>query len=58
VPSDLSSWQIKVEVQRASEALPTTATCYKRIRIPAYATAEELSAKLNRAVLENTYQMA
>ena len=58
VPSDLSSWQIKVEVKSASDALPTSATCFHRIRIPAYATAEELRAKLQRAVLENTYQMA
>jgi hypothetical protein len=58
VPSDLSGWTIKLEVGSDSAKLPSTATCYKKMRIPAYATADELAAKLGRAILEETYQQA
>ena len=58
VPSDLSSWQLKLVVESSSDRLPTSATCFFKMRIPRYSTVEDLAAKLARAVLEQSYQQA
>lgn len=58
VPSNLSSWQLKLVVESNSDRLPTSATCFFKMRIPRYETIEEVGAKLGRAVMEQSYQQA
>lgn len=55
VPSDMSHWNLKLEVGRPSEKLPNSATCFRTIYIPAYPTLEKTREKLLRAIQETSF---
>ena len=58
VPSDLDSWNLKVEIHGSGQArLPGATTCYFTMTIPLYITPEVMAARINTAMAETSYQL-